>query len=175
VKVNGKPLVGVSACLLGRNVRYNGESKLTPHISDSLGSAVEFLPICPEVEIGLGIPRDAVQLVESLDGVRLQTLDFCRDETERMTEWASTRLDDLAELPLCGFVFKSRSPSCALRELDVFNGSGEIVRSDASGIFARIFLERFPDIPVEDEEGLTAPAARDSFISRVCAVHRCTN
>ncbi len=162
-----KPLVGVSACLLGRNVRYDGESKLTPHISDSLGSAVEFLPICPEVEFGLGVPREAVQLVDSQNGVRLQTLDFCRDETERMTEWANKRLDDLAGLPLCGFVFKSRSPSCALRGLDVFDSSGEIVRSDASGIFARMFLERFPDIPVEDEDRLADPTARDSFISRV--------
>jgi len=173
--VKNPPLVGVSACLLGRDVRHDGECKLTLHISDSLGSSVEFLPVCPEVEFGMSVPRAPVQLVQFEDELRLLTLDLSCDFTARMIDWAEKRLDQLAELGLCGFVFKSKSPSCALRELNVHDESGEIIRSDASGIFARMFLERFPDIPVEDELRLADPVIRESFISGVHVVHRRTN
>jgi uncharacterized protein YbgA (DUF1722 family)/uncharacterized protein YbbK (DUF523 family) len=165
-----KPLVGISTCLLGEKVRYDGGHKLDHYLHDVLGRHVDFVPVCPEVECGMGIPREAVRLL-SVDGeVRLVTLRTRKDMTGMMKSWMGNRLDELAALPLCGFIFKARSPSSGLRRVKVYTDKG--VRSDGVGMFANGFLERFPLVPVEDDGRLNDDWLRENFIERIFIMHR---
>jgi uncharacterized protein YbbK (DUF523 family) len=150
----GAPRVGISACLLGMAVRYDGGHKLEPWLRDTLGASVEWVPVCPEVEYGLPTPREPLLLVAGPAGPRLLASRSGVDHTAGMLAWAERRLDALAPLALCGFVFKSRSPSCGL--------------GPAAGIFARAFAGRFPLLPIEEERGLAEPAARERFVERLC-------
>lgn len=164
-----KPLVGISSCLLGENVRYDGGHKLDRYLRDILGRYVEFVPVCPEVECGMGVPREAVHLV-SVDGdIRLMTRKTGRDVTDRMKLWMEKRLKELSVLPLCGFVFKSRSPSSGFRSVKVYSEKG--VRHDGIGMFARGFLEAFPLVPAEDDGRLNDEWLRENFIERIFVMH----
>ncbi len=165
-----KPLVGISACLLGENVRYDGGHKLDRYLRDTLGRFVDFVPVCPEVECGMGVPREAVRLVSRDDEIRLVTRETGIDMTEKMQSWMAGRLEGLAWLPLCGFVFKSRSPSSGLMRIKVYTDKG--VRNDGVGIFARGFTERFPFLPVEDDGRLNDAKLRENFIERVFVMQR---
>ena len=106
-----KPLVGISTCLLGENVRYDGGHRLDRYLRDVLGRFVEYVPVCPEVESGMGVPREAVHLAESGGKIRLVTRKSGQDRTPQMMKWIRKRLKELAALPLCGFVFRAKSPS----------------------------------------------------------------
>ena len=165
-----KPLVGISTCLLGENVRYDGGHKLDRYLRDTLGRYVDFSPVCPEVECGMGIPREAVRLVEEDGEVKLVTRETGIDMTGQMRSWMAGRLDGLAKLPLCGFIFKSRSPSSGLMRIKVYTDRG--VRNDGVGVFARGFVERFPHLPVEDDGRLNDSKLRENFIERVFVMHR---
>src|SRR5512143_1734368 len=103
--------LGISSCLLGENVRYDGGHKLDHYLRDTLGQFVEWVPVCPEVECGLPVPREAMRLVGDPDAPRLVTRKTGIDHTERMTKWAGRKLAQLERQNLCGFVFKARSPS----------------------------------------------------------------
>jgi len=165
-----KPLVGISTCLLGENVRYDGGHKLNRYLSDMLGRYVEFVPVCPEVECGLGIPREAMRLVDTGSGIRLMTQKTGKDITPVMEEWMKGRLADLAKLPLCGFIFKSKSPSSGLERVKVYKKTS--AAKTGIGVFARGFTGAFPLVPVEEDGRLNDSGLRENFIERIFACHR---
>ena len=166
------PLLGVSSCLLGNPVRYDGGHKLDRFLRDRLGAFVEFVPVCPEVECGLPVPREAMRLVDVLGEVLLLTQKTRRDITPAMAAWARGRIEDLRRLPLCGFVFKSKSPSSGMRGVKVYTEAGNPLSKAGAGIFARAFMEAFPYLPVEDEGRLQDDVIRENFIERVFVMHR---
>ena len=166
-----KPKLGISACLLGQKVRFDGGHKLDPFIRDTLGQFVEFVAVCPEVECGLGVPREAMRLVKGEDSPRLQTIRTKLDHTERMLSWAQERLISLEKEDLCGFIFKSRSPSCGMERVKLYSQDG-VPSKTGVGIFAKKFMEHFPLIPSEEEGRLFDPALRENFIERIFALKR---
>lgn len=166
-----KPLVGISKCLLGENVRYDGGHKLDKYLRDTLGKYVEYVPVCPEIESGFGVPREAMRLVDTNGTLRLMTQRTAIDMTEIMNEWMDKRLHQLRTLPLCGFIFKSRSPSSGLKSVKVYHKSGG-VRQDGIGIFASGFISTFPQIPVEDDGRLHDDTLRENFIERIFVMQR---
>lgn len=163
--------IGISACLLGEKVRYDGGHKLDHYIKETLGKYVTFIGVCPEVEMGLPVPREAMRLVGDKDSPRLLTIRSNIDYTDKMLAWASKKLDKLENEKLCGFIFKSRSPSSGMKGVKVYNDSGIPVKTGV-GIFAKSFMEKFPLLPVEDEGRLHAPVLRENFIERVFVYKR---
>jgi uncharacterized protein YbgA (DUF1722 family)/uncharacterized protein YbbK (DUF523 family) len=166
--------LGISSCLLGQNVRYNGGHKLDRYLHDTLGRFVEWVPVCPEVECGLGVPRESMRLVGDPAAPRLVTARTGIDHTGRMQRWAEGRLDELAGEDLSGFVFKSASPSSGLKAVKVYDEKGSPSRRGV-GLFARAFTERFPLLPAEDEGRLNNPVLRENFIERVFVYRRWTD
>lgn len=163
--------IGISACLLGEKVRYDGGHKLDHYIKETLGKYVTFIGVCPEVEMGLPVPREAMRLVGDKDSPRLLTIRSNIDYTDKMLAWASKKLDKLENEKLCGFIFKSRSPSSGMKGVKVYNDSGIPVKTGV-GIFAKSFMEKFPLLPVEDEGRLHDPVLRENFIERVFVYKR---
>jgi uncharacterized protein YbbK (DUF523 family) len=161
-----KITIGISACLLGENVRYDGGHKHDRFLTDTLGKYVTYLPICPEVECGLGVPRESMRLVGDPESPRLVTIRTRQDHTERMVRWARQRVADLEKENLCGFIFKSDSPSSGMERVKVYTDGG-IPQKNGVGIFARIFMEHFPLIPVEEEGRLHDPLICENFIERI--------
>ena len=162
---NGKK-IGISSCLMGNEVRYDSGHKLDQGLVETLGRHFELVPVCPEVEAGLGIPREPMQLVGKADSPRLMTIETGIDYTALLEEWVQKRVKELESENLCGFVFKSRSPSCAITDHEILDEKTSQTHN-VSGIFARIFTEHFPNCPVEDEVRLSDPAALEKFIQRV--------
>ena len=158
--------LGISACLLGENVRYDGGHKLDRFLTDTLGQYVEYVPVCPEVECGLPIPREAMHLEGNPDYPRLVTIRTKQDMTDRMVQWARKRVIDLEKEDLYGFIFKSDSPSNGMERVKVYNEKGMPVKKGV-GIFAKIFMDHFPLLPVEDEGRLQDPNLRENFIERI--------
>jgi uncharacterized protein YbgA (DUF1722 family)/uncharacterized protein YbbK (DUF523 family) len=163
--------LGISSCLLGNNVRYDGGHKLDRFLRDTLGQYVTFVPVCPEVECGLPVPRESMRLVGAPDAPRLVTTRTGIDHTERMRRWAQKRLDALAEEQLHGFIFKKDSPSSGMLRVKVYNESG-MPEQTGSGLFAKAFMERFPRVPTEEEGRLHDPKLRENFIERIFALQR---
>ena len=163
--------IGVSSCLLGNNVRYNGGHAHDRFITGTLGQYVEFVPVCPEVECGLGTPRLTMHLRGVVDNPRLITTKTGEDHTERMVKWARKRLEELADENLCGFIFKSKSPSSGMARVKVFNDKGQPVNK-GRGIFAGMFMKRFPLFPVEEDGRLNDPKLRENFIEQIFAMKR---
>lgn len=163
--------VGISACLLGHTVRYDGGHKLDRYIRDTLGKYLEFVPVCPEVECGLGVPREAMRLVGDPESPRLVTVRSGRDVTEQMLKWAKHRLEELQEEELCGFIFKSGSPSSGMERVKVYSPGG-MPSLKGRGLFARAFMERFPLLPVEEDGRLHDPKLRENFVERIFVMWR---
>jgi len=163
--------LGVSSCLLGERVRYDGGHKLDHFLTDTLGAYVDWVLVCPEVESGLSVPREAMHLVGDVEAPRLVTIRTGVDHTSRMRQWAKKKVTILAAEDLCGFVFKSRSPSSGMRGVKIYSPEG-IPNSTGSGIFAKAFQDRFPLLPVEDEGRLHDPGLRENFIERVFVYKR---
>jgi uncharacterized protein YbgA (DUF1722 family)/uncharacterized protein YbbK (DUF523 family) len=163
--------IGISSCLLGENVRYNGGHALDRFLRDTLGRYVLYTPVCPEVECGFGIPRETLRLVGDPGKPRLITGKTGIDHTERMEAWAEMRMRNLEKQKLCGFIFKSDSPSSGMERVKVYDDSG-VPRKIGVGIFARIFMEHFPLIPVEEEGRLHDPILRENFIERIFTYKR---
>ena len=164
--MESKIKIGISSCLLGNAVRYDGGHKWDRFLTQTLGRYVDFVPVCPEVEIGLGIPREAMRLVGELNHPRLLTIRSRIDHTERMTEWAKERVKELEKENLCGFIFKSDSPSSGLERVKVYDPNGIPVKKGV-GLFARVFIDHFPLLPVEDEGRLHDPLLRENFIEGI--------
>jgi len=157
--------IGISACLLGQEVRFDGGHKRDPFLTDTFGRFVEWVPVCPEAEAGLGTPREAMRLVRS-GGVRLLTVKTARDVTATLDEFSERRVAELAEEDLSGYVLKKDSPSCGLDRVKVYDAHNVPARS-GRGRFAAKLLERYPDLPVEEEGRLSDPRLRESFVDRV--------
>jgi uncharacterized protein YbgA (DUF1722 family)/uncharacterized protein YbbK (DUF523 family) len=166
--------LGISTCLLGENVRYDGGHKLDRFLVGTLGQYVEWVPVCPEVEIGLPIPRESLRLVGDPEAPRLVTLKSGQDHTERMQTWAKERLEQLAETRIYGFVFKKGSPSSGLYRVKVYTENG-MPSHVGTGIFAREVMKRFPLLPLEEEGRLHDMHLRENFFDRVFACYRWTN
>jgi uncharacterized protein YbgA (DUF1722 family)/uncharacterized protein YbbK (DUF523 family) len=165
--------LGISACLLGEPVRFDGGHQWDRFITDTLGQYVEFVPVCPEAECGLGVPREAMRLVGDPEAPRLMTVRTKVDLTDRMVTWARKRVEELAREDLCGFIFKSKSPSSGMERVRVYPEAGQgspVTRG--VGMFARIFMEHFPLLPVEEEGRLHDPVLRENFIERLFVFQR---
>jgi uncharacterized protein YbbK (DUF523 family) len=166
---NTKPLVGVSQCLLGDAVRYDGESKANAIVLEKLNNIVELIPVCPEVEAGLSIPRPPVQLTGSIENPRLTGRDDPSvDITDLMQQYCLTKPAELNQLS--GFIFKSRSPSCGLNSTPVFVDNICITET-SRGVFARAICDRYPELPVIEESDFT-PESINEFIQSVCNYKR---
>jgi uncharacterized protein YbgA (DUF1722 family)/uncharacterized protein YbbK (DUF523 family) len=165
--------IGISACLLGENVRYDGQNALARHLTGVLSDYLEFHPVCPEVGCGMSVPREAVRLVGSVDAPRLVGQKSGRDWTDEMHAWGEQILPDLESRRLCGFIFKAKSPSSGMERIKVYpQAGGQPVSYKGVGVFARMFMDHFPLMPVEDEGRLHDIHLRSNFIERIFVEHR---
>ena len=170
--MNASPVrLGISRCLLGDAVRYDGGHKRDGFLADVLGRFVTWVPVCPEVEAGLGTPREAMRLVGNPNHPELVTITTGRNMTEPLSRGTERRLDALEDEDLSGYIFKKDSPSCGIERVRVFNQNGIPSRAGV-GLFARAFMDRFPLVPIEDEGRLSDPAFRENFIERVFCYRR---
>jgi uncharacterized protein YbgA (DUF1722 family)/uncharacterized protein YbbK (DUF523 family) len=169
--MENKIKLGISACLLGQNVRYDGGHKLDRYLTDTLGQYVEYVPVCPEVECGLGVPRESMRLVGDPKSPRLVTVRTGQDLTDRMSSWAKGRVRELEKEGLCGFIFKSDSPSSGMERVKVYNEKGMPEKAGV-GLFAKTFMDHFPLIPTEEEGRLHDPKLRESFIESIFTLKR---
>ncbi|MEG2074884.1 MAG: DUF523 and DUF1722 domain-containing protein [Victivallaceae bacterium] len=163
--------LGVSSCLLGNKVRYDGQHQRNSFICDELAEFVEYLPVCPEVECGLPVPREAMHLTGESQHPRLVTIHSNRDITEQMQTFVKKRLEELAQENLDGFIFKKDSPSSGLARVKVYNGNGMPLRT-GRGMFAGAFEDRFPDLPLIEEGMLNDRFLRERFLNRISAAQR---
>ena len=161
--MNGKIKIGISSCLLGNSVRYDGGNKLDRSLLDAFGPLVEWVPVCPETEAGMPVPRETMQLVKDSGKLRLMTIETRKNQTVTLMRWVKRKLKSLEQSDLCGFVLKARSPSCGVLDTERFSPSGEKVGA-GPGLFATAVMNAFPLMPVEDEERLREPAVREKFI-----------
>ncbi|MEK6779779.1 MAG: DUF523 domain-containing protein [Candidatus Deferrimicrobiota bacterium] len=161
----------VSSCLLGEKVRYDGGHKLDPIIVETLGRFVEYVPVCPEVECGLPTPREAMRLAGDPANPRLITAITGVDHTGKMHGWIRKKLQDLESLDLCGYICKKDSPSSGKERVKVYGENG-IPAKVGAGMFTKAFMDRFPLIPVEEEDRLQDPALREIFVERVYTLRR---
>jgi uncharacterized protein YbgA (DUF1722 family)/uncharacterized protein YbbK (DUF523 family) len=163
--------VGISSCLLGENVRYDGGHQHDRYLTDTLGRCFEYFPVCPEVECGMSIPREAMRLVGDAENPRLLTRETHHDHTEQMQVWATKRVEELKSEGLCGFIFKAKSPSSGLFHVKVYNDDGQVT-GFSSGLWAKAFTRAFPLLPVEEAGRLQDPDLRENFIERVFTLKR---
>ena len=163
--------LGISRCLLGDEVRFDGGHKRDSFLTDVFGRYVEWVPVCPEVEAGLGTPREAMRLVGDPQNPRLVTIKSGTDHTRALETLTTNRIAQLMELDLSGYVFKKGSPSCGIERVRLYNEHGVPSRNGV-GLFARAFIEQFPLIPVEEEGRLCEPTLRENFIARVFCYRR---
>lgn len=171
IEFENKITIGVSSCLLGNEVRYDGGHKHDRYITETLGRYLSFVPVCPEVECGLPIPREAMRLVGEVDRPRLVTNKTGVDHTDRMLTWARKKVAELEKENLCGFIFKNRSPSSGMERVKVYDGNN-VPRAVGVGIFARAFKDHFPLLPTEEEGRLHDPLLRENFIEQIFVYQR---
>lgn len=169
--MNEKIKVGISTCLLGEPVRYDGGHKLDRFLVKTLGQYVDYVPVCPEVECGLPVPRESMRLVGDPESPRLVTTRTAVDHTERMLTWSARRIRELEAEGLCGFIFKSKSPSSGMERVKVYGEKG-VPAKNGVGLFARAFMDHFPLLPVEEEGRLHDPMLRENFIERLFVFRR---
>jgi uncharacterized protein YbgA (DUF1722 family)/uncharacterized protein YbbK (DUF523 family) len=161
--------LGVSSCLVGRKVRYDGQHKRDAFLVDVLGPFVEWVEVCPELEVGMGVPREPIRLAGSAAAPRLVAERSGTDHTDAMLRFSEARARELEALGLDGYVTKKGSPSCGMERVRVHAGKGGPPRRDGVGMFARVLMERLPLLPVEEEGRLNDPALRESFVERIFA------
>ncbi len=163
--------IGISQCLLGDEVRYDGGHKRDAFLADTLSRFVEWVPVCPEVESGMGTPRESMRLEGTPDAPRLITIKTRADQTQMMTRFSERRVRELEDLDLSGYVFKKNSPSCGVERVRVYNQHG-MPAMTGIGLFARAYMDRFPLIPVEEEGRLRDMPLRENFVERVFGYYR---
>ncbi len=164
--------VGISRCLLGDEVRFDGGHKHDPFLTGTLGQFFEWVPVCPEVEMGMGIPRESVRLLDSSSGIRMVGVRSQNDFTQSMTSFCAARVEELNNLH--GYILKKDSPSCGMDRVRVYSSEG-MPRKNGRGLFAAALLERYPMLPVEEEGRLHDLPLRENFIERVFCYYRFTN
>lgn len=163
--------LGVSSCLLGENVRYDGKSVRNSVIADDLPPYAKLIPICPETEIGLPTPRPAAHLVHVEKRLHLREIETVRDHTEAMITLAEKRAAELTKEKVSGFIFKSKSPSCGLYWLEV-RENDKVIGVTGRGLFAKVITERMKGLPVEEDRRLNDPRLFENFMERVFAFNR---
>lgn len=161
----------ISSCLLGEKVRYDGGHKRDPFLAETVGKFVEWVPVCPEVDCGLPTPREAMRLTGDPSSPRLVEVRSGTDHTRRMLRWAGSRLRELERLDLSGYICKKGSPSSGMGRVPLYGASGDPVGTGA-GIFTKVFVDRFPLVPVEEEGRLHDPVLREMFIEKVFTLRR---
>ena len=177
----GEPIrIGISSCLLGQKVRFDGGHKRDSFLTDTLGRYVEWVPVCPEVEVGMGTPRETVHLVRDVprssrtgEGVpvRMVAPGSGVDWTDRMVAYAQARVAKLAALDLSGYVLKKDSPSCGMERVKV-HAPGAMPERSGTGLYAAALRARMPTLPIEEEGRLCEPRLRENFVERVFAYRR---
>lgn len=168
--MQGPVRLGISACLLGQKVRFDGGHKRDPFLVETFGQWVEWVPVCPEIEVGMGIPRPAIRLERKEGAIRLVDPKNGKDWTEAMLAYAGEKVEALRQLDLSGFVLKKDSPSCGMERVRVYGGG--MPRKEGRGLFAQVLMEAFPNLPVEEEGRLCDPRLRENFVERVFAYSR---
>lgn len=163
--------LGISRCLLGDNVRYDGSHKKDQFLVNTLSQYADYVPVCPEVECGMSVPRESMRLVGDPACPKLIGNTTASDYTEKMLRWAERRVKELESEELYGFIFKSNSPSSGMERVKVYDDKG-MPRKVGVGIFARMFMAHFPRLPVEDEGRLNDPDLRENFIERIFTLGR---
>ena len=163
--------IGISSCLLGWKVRYDAGHKRNAFLMETLGRFVEWVPVCPEVEVGMDTPRDTLRLVRVGREVRMIVPKTGADHTRAMRAYANRRVAELARENLSGYILKSKSPSCGLENVKTFDRRGRFSRP-GRGLFAEALLARFPNLPMEEEGRLRDPRLLQNFLERVYAYHR---
>jgi uncharacterized protein YbgA (DUF1722 family)/uncharacterized protein YbbK (DUF523 family) len=163
--------IGISACLLGDPVRWDGGHKRNAFLTEQLSPFVEWVPVCPEVEIGMGVPRETIRLVADGDGRRLVAERSGTDWTQRMQAWSTRRIRQLEQQELCGYVLKKDSPTCGMERVRVWNARGSAEKR-GRGLFADALLAACPPLPIEEEGRLSDPRLRENWIERVFAYRR---
>lgn len=171
--MNDRIKIGINTCLLGEPVRYDGQHAHARHLTGTLANYVEFHPYCPEVGSGMGIPRESVRLVGTLEDHRLVGRESGKDWTETMRQWAQPILDEIEEKELCGFIFKAKSPSSGMARIKIYpEGGGQPTTYAGVGLFAGMVMDRFPNLPVEDDGRMHDTMLRSNFIERIFVEHR---
>ena len=163
--------LGVSSCLLGNEVRFDGGHRRDRFVTDLLGSFVEWVPVCPEVEVGMGTPRPALRLVGERDRVRMVEIESSLDHTQAMKAYSCRRVRSLRTLDLCGYILKADSPSCGMTRVEIYAKTGT-ARREGTGLYASALVQAYPNLPIEDEGRLNDPKLRENFIERVFAYER---
>jgi len=163
--------LGVSSCLLGAKVRFDGGHKRDRYLTDVLGEWFDWVPVCPELDIGLGIPRPTIRLIQGQDNPRLVEPKSGEDLTDRMEGYSQTKVDELMTKDLDGYILKRASPSCGMERVKVYTEAGMPVTTGA-GVFARVLMKKWPHLPVEEEGRLNDPQLRERFIEHVFCNHR---
>lgn len=166
-----RPRVGISECLLGCEVRHDGEHKRHRVVTDILAEHFHWVPVCPEVEVGMGIPREPVRLVRRPGGPHMITVESDEDWTERMRTYSAKRVEALATEELCGYILKKDSPSCGMERVKLHDDDGLFSRT-GRGLFAEELMSRLPDLPVVEEDRFDDRDLREDFIRRVYAYDR---
>jgi uncharacterized protein YbgA (DUF1722 family)/uncharacterized protein YbbK (DUF523 family) len=169
--MNDKIRIGVSSCLLGNQVRFDGGHKRNGFLADTLKQFVEFVPVCPEVDIGMGTPRQAVRLRRDNGDVRMLGTKSGADFTAKMKSYSERRTRALGAEDLSGYVLKKDSPSCGMERVRLYAENGTLAR-DGVGLFAAALMRRYPNLPVEEEGRLNDPNLRENFVERVFAYKR---
>lgn len=165
-----KITIGISSCLLGQQVRYDNSHKHNRYITETLGDYFDFRPFCPEVAIGLGVPRPPIRLVSSNHEIRaIGVKDSSLDVTDKLTDYAEETAAQCHDLS--GYIFKSRSPSCGMERVKVYSDTGHPIDS-ASGLYAAGIMHGQPSLPVEEEGRLMDPRLRENFVERVFIYNR---
>ncbi|MEE4678838.1 DUF523 and DUF1722 domain-containing protein [Pseudomonas alliivorans] len=163
-----KPKLGISACLMGAEVRFNGGHKESHLCTRALSQYFDFVQACPEVAIGMGIPREPIRLVGDAENPRaLGTVNRELDVTEALADYGTQMADELGDI--CGYIFMQKSPSCGLERVKVYRENGAPVDGGGTGIYARAFCERHPNLPVEEDGRLNDAVLRENFVTRVFA------
>jgi uncharacterized protein YbgA (DUF1722 family)/uncharacterized protein YbbK (DUF523 family) len=163
--------IGISSCLLGQQVRFDGGHKRDHFVNDVFGPFVEFVPVCPEVESGMPIPRESIRLVQA-DGIRLLGTKSGNDHTSAMQRFCARKVRELEKLDLSGYVLKKGSPSCGLERIRIYQETGGVPSRSGRGMFAEALIEALPDLPVEDEGRLHDARLRENFVECVFAYNR---
>ena len=164
--------IGISSCLLGDEVRFDGGHKRDPFLTDTLAPYVEWVRVCPEVEVGMGVPRETLRLVRVGDDTRMITTRTGIDHTDSMRAYAARRVRQLESMDLRGYVLKADSPSCGMERVTVYEADGASPVPNGVGTFAAVLKAHFPALPIEEEGRLQDPAVRERFIERVFAFDR---
>lgn len=166
-----RPRVGISLCLLGEEVRHDGGHKRDRYATEVLSQHFEWVPVCPEVEVGMGTPREPVNLLRTEDGIVLRSVRSGEDWTERMRSYSAERVDTLRQMDLHGFILKKDSPSCGMERVRLYDHN-DVPGREGVGLFAQALMDLLPNLPVEEEGRLNDKPLRENFLSRVYAYYR---